>query len=85
MARGYGAASIGGTRSLSASDHQGSPEDRAPAFSIDERDGRYRILDDAGRVLLECGDAHSAGHYAALLNQVFERGYKAGYRDGNDA
>ena len=59
-------------------------KDRTPAYVIDERDDEYRVVDVSGRTLLVCRDAHSAEHYAALMNQAFEVGYKAGYRDAND-
>ena len=42
--------------------------------------GRFRILDESGATVLECGDAGSAQHYATLLNQAYRRGYKSGYR-----
>ena len=48
--------------------------------SIERQDGRFRVLDEAGRVLLSCLDEGSATHYVVLLNEAYRRGYKAGYR-----
>ena len=31
-------------------------------------------------MILACGAEANAGQYAALLNQAYRRGYKAGYR-----
>jgi len=54
--------------------------DIEPAFRSESSDGRARVVDESGRVMLECGSLVSAEQYAALLNQAYQRGYKAGYR-----
>jgi hypothetical protein len=54
----------------------------------DEQDP-YRVVPDAARfnvvdwedsVVLICGDAPSAEQYAAMMNQAYRRGFKAGFR-----
>lgn len=40
----------------------------------------FRIIDETERVILDCGDQMSAEQYAALLNEAFGRGFKAGFR-----
>jgi hypothetical protein len=42
--------------------------------------GRFRVVDKSGRIILDCGDRGSAEQYAALLNEAYRRGFKAGYR-----
>lgn len=49
-------------------------------YRADHEDGRFRVLDGTGRVVLVCGDGNSATQYAVLLNEAYRRGYKAGYR-----
>ncbi|HEX3623897.1 MAG TPA: hypothetical protein VH280_00575 [Verrucomicrobiae bacterium] len=43
-------------------------------------DGNFRVVDESGRVALNCGSFASAEQYAALLTQAFQRGFKAGFR-----
>jgi hypothetical protein len=43
--------------------------------------GRYRVIDENGRVILSCGDIGSAEQYVVLLNEAYRRGHKAGFRD----
>ena len=47
-------------------------------FETDE----FRVTDRGGRIIMTCKDNRSAEHYAALLTQAFQRGYRTGYRDG---
>lgn len=49
-------------------------------YRAESDENRFRVVDESGRVELECGSLASAEHYAALLNQAFQRGFKAGYR-----
>jgi hypothetical protein len=60
-------------------------DDRTPAYSVDEKDDTHRVVDRSGRTILQCAGAQNAMHYATLMNQAFEVGYKAGYRDANKA
>ncbi len=49
-------------------------------FRPQAEQGRFRVVDAAGRVVLDCGDRASAEQYAALLNEAYRRGFKAGFR-----
>jgi hypothetical protein len=49
---------------------------------VNERDGKFEVLNDSDNVVLVCQDEASATNYAVLLSEAFQRGYKAGYRDG---
>ena len=60
-------------------------DDRTPAYSVEEKDHKHGVVDRSGRIILQCTGVHNAMHYATLMNQAFEVGYKAGYRDGNNA
>ena len=44
-----------------------------------------RVVDRSGRTILQCAGIQNALHYATLMNQAVEVGYKAGYRDANKA
>ena len=56
------------------------PEEALPYRVESEGDG-YRVVDREGNVVISSGSAANAEHYAALLNQAYRRGYKAGFRD----
>ena len=57
--------------------------DSAPHLHVvNERDGKFEVLNDSGNVILVCQDEASATNYAVLLSEAYQRGYKAGYRDG---
>ncbi len=49
-------------------------------YRVELTGGVAKVVDESGRVVLNCGDVANAEQYAVLLNQAFERGYKAGYR-----
>jgi hypothetical protein len=55
------------------------PDDNEP-YRVEAADDLFKVVDAAGEVILSCGDEANAGQYAALLNQGYRRGYKAGYR-----
>lgn len=58
-------------------------EDPAPHLHrVNERDGKFEVLNDSGNVVLVCRDEASATNYAVLLSEAYQRGYQAGYRDG---
>lgn len=54
-----------------------------PAYSVAEKDDQHLVVDRSGRTVLQCAGVQNAMHYATLMNQAFEVGYKAGYHDGN--
>ncbi len=57
------------------------PDKREP-YTVQPDGARVRVVDWEGNVILTCGDSPSAEHYAALMNQAFRRGFKAGFRKG---
>jgi hypothetical protein len=58
-------------------------EEPAPHLHrVNERDGKFEVLNDSGSIVLVCEDETSATNYAVLLSEAFQRGYKAGYREG---
>ena len=58
-------------------------EDRTPAYVVEQKDDKHGVVDRSGRTILQCAGVQNAMHYATLMNQAFEVGYKAGYRDAN--
>ena len=57
---------------------------RDKAYTLLEHDQRFEVRNASSRVIMVCGDKGSAEHYALLLNEAFELGYKMGFRDGRD-
>jgi len=57
------------------------PDERQP-YTVEPEDGRFRVLDWEGNVILVCGNSPSAEQYAVLMNQAFRCGFNAGYRKG---
>jgi hypothetical protein len=55
-------------------------DDAETPYRAQAEDGRSRVVDETGRLIVGCGDMGNAEQYAALLNQAYRRGYKAGYR-----
>ena len=49
-------------------------------YRVNPRNAGFEVVDAEGQVMLVCQDQHSAENYAVLLNQAYQRGYKAGYR-----
>ena len=46
-----------------------------------QRDGeRFCVVDLKERIVIACNDAANAEQYAVLMNQAFQRGFKAGVR-----
>jgi len=60
-------------------------EDRTPAYVVEHQDNKHGVVDRSGRTILQCAGVQNAMHYATLMNQAFDVGYKAGYRDANKA
>ena len=55
------------------------PDEKEP-YRIEPEGGRFKVLDWEDGVVLTCGDEPSAAQYAALMNQAYRRGFKAGFR-----
>jgi hypothetical protein len=51
------------------------------AYRAQSEENHFRVLDESGREVLNCGNLAGAEQYAALLNQAFKRGYKTGFRE----
>ncbi len=60
-------------------------DDATLSYQIEAHDGRYRLLDAGGYVVLECADEASARHYAELMNKAWRGGFRAGYRTAKQA
>ncbi|HEY1789653.1 MAG TPA: hypothetical protein VGJ73_16010 [Verrucomicrobiae bacterium] len=56
-------------------------ENESP-YCAQSEEGRFRVVNESGKVVLDCGSLASAEQYATLLNQAFQRGFKAGFRAG---
>jgi len=54
--------------------------DNAKAYQVRKNSDRYHVTNEFDRVILECRDEGSARHYATLLNQAYELGYKKGFK-----
>ncbi|MGH8023259.1 MAG: hypothetical protein ACRED1_06745 [Limisphaerales bacterium] len=57
-------------------------DETQPPYRVQPGDDHFQVVDPAGRVMLDCGNRESAEQYALLLNQAFQRGFKAGFRAG---
>ena len=55
-------------------------DDEQPYRVVAETD-EFRVTDSDSRVIMTCKDNRSAEHYAALLTQAFQQGYRTGFRD----
>ena len=55
-------------------------DDIEPPYRAESNESRARVVDESERVVLECGNLANAEHYVALLNQAYQRGFKAGFR-----
>lgn len=56
--------------------------DNHTEYRVETNQGRFEILNSAGRPVLRYRDMESASHYASLLNEAFKVGFKLGYRKG---
>jgi len=56
-------------------------DEREP-YNVEPDAGRFNVVDWEENVIMACGDSRSAEQYAALMNQAFRRGFKAGLRKG---
>ena len=56
------------------------PDENRPYRVAPEGDG-FKIVDGEGNVIITSTTSANADQYAALLNQAYRRGYKAGFRN----
>ena len=54
-------------------------EDERTPYEITQQGDAYHVVDQAGNLVCACGGKLNAQHYATILNQAYQRGYKAGY------
>jgi len=50
------------------------------AYRVQPEGERFNVVDSEGRSVIVCGDSANADQYAVLMNQAFQRGFKAGVR-----
>ena len=55
------------------------PDEQVP-YRVEPDGGRFKVVDWNEGTVLICGDEPSAGQYAALMNEAYRRGFKAGIR-----
>ena len=55
------------------------PDERRAYLVQPDGDG-FKVVDWEGNVIITASSAANADQYAALLNQAYRRGYKAGFR-----
>lgn len=58
------------------------PDSEEKIYRVKAENGSFRVLDEADRVIMVCGDQGSANEYAVVLNNAYRKGFKAGYREG---
>jgi hypothetical protein len=51
-------------------------------YQVTETNGQFEIRDDSERCVVSFADNGSAEGLAVLLNQVYRKGYKVGFRAG---
>jgi flagellar biosynthesis/type III secretory pathway protein FliH len=56
--------------------------DDEPIYCVQSEAGKFQVLDASEKVVMVCHDEGSARHYAVLLNEAYQKGFKAGYREG---
>ena len=56
------------------------PDENLP-YCVEPEDDGFKVVDWEGNVIITSGGAANADQYAALLNQAYRRGYKAGFRN----
>lgn len=54
--------------------------DEKAQFAVTPDGPRFKVVDTEGQTQVVCADAANADQYAALMNQSYQRGFKAGYR-----
>jgi hypothetical protein len=54
--------------------------DEPPAFRVEASGDTFRIVNREGKTVLSLATLANAEQYAAMLNEAYGRGYKAGFR-----
>lgn len=60
------------------------PDEQEP-YRVEPDGVQFKVMDWEGGGVMVCGDDRSAAQYAALLNEAFRRGFKAGFRKARRA
>lgn len=55
-------------------------ETESPPYHVEPDGEGFQVVNESGRQMVACANCDNAEHYAALLNQAYQHGYKAGYR-----
>ena len=66
-------------RTYGATQPMTEPDEQLP-YRVATEGERFNVIDWEGKVAVVCADASNAGQYAALMNQSYRSGYKAGFR-----
>lgn len=56
------------------------PDENLP-YRVEPEGEAFEVVDGEGNVIITSTAAANADQYAALLNQAYRRGYKAGFRN----
>jgi hypothetical protein len=65
---------------MGSADQPDATDDNKLPYQVESTENQFRVVDESGRTVLSSGNRENAEQYAAMLNQAFQRGYKAGYR-----
>ena len=57
--------------------------DDQPAYQTQAADGRFEVRSASGKCMVVCRDEDSAGHYAVLLNEAYQAGFRQGFRQAS--
>jgi len=55
--------------------------DENPPYHVESKANQFVVVDWEGNAIISCSTPTNADQYAALLNQAYRRGYKAGFRN----
>jgi hypothetical protein len=61
-------------------DQAAASDDDDLHYRVESTESQFRVVDESGRTVLSSGNRENAEQYAAMFNQAFQRGFKAGYR-----
>ena len=56
------------------------PDEKLP-FRVEPVGDQFKVVDWEDNVIITCSTSANADQYAALMNQSYRRGYKAGFRN----
>jgi hypothetical protein len=56
------------------------PDEKLP-YRVEPAGDQFKVVDGEGNTIISCNTSANADQYAALMNQSYRRGYKAGFRN----